>query len=598
MNTKEILRNSIKEALFKLYSIDTDPVIAVPKIKKHGDYSTNVAMSIAKELEKSPVEIANNLKRELEGLETVESIEIAGPGFINFKIAKSNYKYVLDQVINQKETFGKNNNLKNKTVLIEHTSPNPTKAFHLGHLKNNVTGLAISYIYEANGAKVFRDCIDNNRGIAVAKLMYGYLKYARKSESLPIDLDYWFENKSEWLTPEEKNVDPGLFVDELYTKGSMDLENDSEVEKQIRQLVLDWEAEDEKNWELWKLTQKWVWDGYKQSMKRIQGWKFDKIWHESDIYKKGKAHVERGLKEGILQKLEDGAVLTDLKKFKLPDTIVIKNDGTSLYITQDLELTSLKKKEFNPDEMIWVIGPEQSLAMKQMFAVCSQLGFGKYEDFHHIPYGFILIKTKEGKAEKMSSRKGTQIYVNKLIDDAKQTLASYVKNPELSNIEKEEVLEKVAIAAIKYSLLRSNRLQDMVFDLNSSISFDGDSGPYLLYTYARAKSVLRKADIDVEKIDVKELTNVLTDEKEIDILKKLSLFGEAIENAQKDYMPHVIANYLYDLAQIFNNFYNSLKILNAERTEDKQARLALTLATAQVLRNGLKLLGIETVEKM
>lgn len=609
LKMKEQIQTLLKEVIKNTFNIEIDPQLDIPKDKSHGDFSTNAAMVLAKQAGKSPREIAEAIisalsdeqwvmgKPELaQSSKLIAHSSVAGPGFINFKIATGNFRKIIDEILQQKETFGKGTDLKDKIILIEHTSPNPNKELHLGHLKNNVTGLSISYLFEAEGARVFRDCIDNNRGIAIARLMWGYLKFAKKDESIPTELGYWFDHKDQWYTPQEKNITPGKFVDDLYTKGSEDTKNNSESEQIVRQLVIDWESEDQKNWTLWKLTQDWVWNGYEQSLGRVNGWKFDHIWHEHELYKKGKEHVDRGIKEGYFKKLDDGAVLTDFKKqFGIPDTILIKNDGTSLYITQDLELTKQKREKFNPDKMMWVIGPEQSLAMKQMFAACSQLGFGNYEDFHHIPYGFILIKNKEGKPEKMSSRKGTQIHVNDLIDKAKEDLKQYIKVETLTSEEVEEITEKVAIAAIKYSLLKVTRTQDMVFDYETSISLEGDSGPYIMYSYARAKSILREAKVESNEFKIE---SGLDSEEEVGVLKLLSLFPEKVSEAAREYAPSIVANYLYDVAQSYNKFYNTHSVLKAESEDVKQSRLALTQATAQVLKNGLGLLGIETVEKM
>lgn len=597
MNPKEILNSKLREAY-----PDVDFSLEVPKDKKFGDLSTNIALILSKVEKRNPLELANEIKSKiLEGnLENIESVEVVNPGFINFKFDKNIYSNVLKDILSSKDKFGFNKILEGKTILIEHTSPNPNKEFHLGHLKNNVTGLSISYILEACGAKVFRDCIDNNRGIAIARLMYGYLAYAKKEDNLPTDLNYWFENKDKWFTPSEKGKSPGKFVDELYTKGSQDFKNDLKVEEFVRTLVIDWENEEPKNLSLWRLTQEWVWEGYRQSLGRVDGWKFDKIWHESDIYKKGKEHVLRGLELGIFKKLDDGAILTDLKQFKLPDTIVIKNDGTSLYITQDLELTSLKRKEFNPDQMFWVIGPEQSLAMKQMFAVCSQLGFGKYEDYHHIAYGFILVRDNEGNPTKMSSRAGNQYSVNDLIDKASEKIKGYITS-DLTDEEKEDVSERLAVASIKYSLLKVNRLQDQVFDLNTSITLEGDSAPYILYSNTRILSVLNKGGFgDLNEKDFNELLNSLkfNNDIEIDILKQLAMFPDIVVNAYSSYAPNDIASYIYSLAQLFNHYYNEVNILKEEDIILKNSRLVLIKAINIVLENSLKLLGIESVGRM
>ncbi len=592
------IKKLLFEALQKSFGSDVemkveDIFLERPADTIHGDYSSNIALKLSGALGKNPRQIAELILQNISKPDWVEKLEIAGPGFINIYLKHDVIQNIVPKIIEQMDKYGYSDSKKGKTILIEHTSPNPTKAMHLGHLKNNVTGLSISYLLETTGAKIYRDAIDNNRGISVSRLMWGYLKFARKDgDESKASIEYWFDHQNEWKTPESENVDPGLFVDKLYVMAADDEKANLESEKAIRQLVVDWESEDPKNWALWKLTQDWVWTGYNQVLNRIGGWKFDKIWHESDIYKKGKEHVERGIKEGYFKKLPDGAVVTDFKKdFGITDTILIKSDGTSLYITQDLELTYLKKQEFKADEMNWVIGPEQSLAMKQMFAACSQLGFGNYEDFHHIPYGFILIRGEDGTPDKMSSRKGTQINVSELIDEAKAEIHKFVKDRDFSESEKEVISEKVAIAAIKYSLLKVSRTQDMVFDFKETISFEGNSGPYLLYAYVRMKSILKDINFTLDNLEFKE-------EEEINLLKHLDKFPEVVAYAANNYAPNAICEYIYELAQKYNRFYNKHSILNADNDEMKNSRLALTAATSQVLKNGLGLLGIETVERM
>ncbi|MDQ6986154.1 MAG: arginine--tRNA ligase, partial [Candidatus Dojkabacteria bacterium] len=597
--TKDSLQKTIFDVVTNLYGDETIAIqyeifLEIPKDNTHGDYATNIAMQIVKKLGKNPREIASEIVENINS-DLVDKAEVAGPGFINFFVNTDIYTSVVREILEKRENFGKSEIKKGKTVLIEHTSPNPNKEFHIGHLKTNVIGISTARIFEAVGAKVYRDCIDNNRGIAIARLMWGYLEFAKKDDSLPTDLNYWFDNKEKWNTPESANTEPGRFVDQLYTKATEPFKNDPEVEKAVRKMVIDWESEDEKNWALWELTQKWVWEGYRNILTRIDGLDFDKVWHEHELYKNGKKHVERGLKEGIFKKLDDGAVITDFNKFDgITDTVLIKNDGTSLYITQDLELTYRKREEFHPDEMYWVIGPEQSLAMKQMFKACSQLGFGEYEDYHHIPYGFILAKGADGNAKKMSSRDGTSEHVSDLIECAKKEISKFLEERDFDDSEKDNIAETIAIGAIKYALLSVNRVSDQVFDFNTTISFEGNSAPYIIYSYARANSVLNKAgNIDFDSVKFKYET-----EEELDLLKHLKNFSNEIISASVEYAPNYIANYVYELAQKFNKFYRENQILNAETNEQKVSRLALAKATARVVKNGLYLLGIKTVEKM
>lgn len=583
---KEELKNLTEKAL-KALGYETEVGIEIPKDPTHGDFSTNVAMKLAGQLKKSPIDIAEEIVEKMEDSELVDSVEVMKPGFINFRISASYYKELLKSI---DSNFGRSNWGEGKHWLVEHTSANPNKAMHLGHLRNNLTGMAMSNIFEFIGIKVTRDYIDNNRGIAIAKLMWGFLKFAKKDGDQTKDIAYWYEHQDEWSTPSDVNKTPDKFVDELYTKASEDFKK-PEVEEIVRQMVVDWEAEDKMNRALWEKVLAYSHEGQKLTMKRL-GSKTDKFWHESDIYQEGKDFVTEGLEKGVFKKLEDGAIITDLKKFKIPDTVVIKKDGTSLYITQDLALTKLKRELFKPDRLFWTVGPEQSLALKQVFAVCDQLGIGKYEDYTHLAFGFMSIKGKG----KMSSRLGNVVYIDDLLDDAHEIIKTKIKEEEISNEEKEDIAEKVGVGAVKYSILKVGRLTDTAFDFDSSLSFEGDSGPYLSYSYARAKSIIKKGNEDIsQEINYSDFYN---EESEIALLKHISKFQEIVLTAGIDLAPNLICSYLYELCQKFNQFYANCNVLNAETSEVKLARLILVNGFAQVLKNGLNLLGIDTVEKM
>ena len=288
---------------------------------------------------------------------------------------------------------------------------------HLGHLRNNLVGMGIVRLLKWNGAEVASDAVYNDRGIAIAKLIYGFLAHMKKDESLPTDVSVWSGNKDKWYTPKEKEMKPDVFVTECYVLGEKDFKNDPEIEKKTRELVVKWENDDKTVWEIWENVLSYAYQGINNTLNRL-GSHWDKIWYEHEHYQDGKDFIEKGLEKGIFQKLEDGAVLTNLEKYNIPDTILLKKDGTSLYITQDIALTSLKKKTYNADKLVWVIGPEQSLAMKQLFTVSEQLGIGKVEDFTHVPYGYVGLKDGDGGFKKMSSREGTVV----LIDDVKTRL--------------------------------------------------------------------------------------------------------------------------------------------------------------------------------
>ncbi len=600
-NTKitTTLQRIIKQALKKLdIGFEIDKIqLEHPNLEDHGDYSTNIAMSLFSKITelgfKSPYELARSIVDQISKDQNIilDKVEIAGPGFINFRLSNQFLLEQLQLIKQLGDDYGyvKNNNNYGQTWLLEHTSPNPNKAMHLGHLRNNVTGMAIGNIWEATGIKVIRDCVDNDRGIAIAKLMWGYLKFAHKENKQITDLKYWYNHQDQWQTPDSLGVRPDLFVDNLYIKGADDFKN-PEIEKIVRQLVVDWEAKDKLVWALWAKVLDYSHRGQNLTLTRL-GNKWDKVWHEHDHYQEGKDLVEKGLRKGIFRKLNDGAILTNLEKdFNLTDTIVQKADGTSLYITQDIALTRKKKNTFHPDKMFWVIGPEQSLAMKQAFAVCDQLGIIDYDKCHHLAYGYMSIKGKG----KMSSREGNVIYIDDLIDQVKKKVLSLIKLDKLSQKQLDELSEMIAVGAVKYSILKNGRMTNTAFDINESISLNGNSGPYLQYTYARCRSVLRKGNIN----QVENVNDIAINDEEYSLLRYLYRFSEVIRFSAVEHAPNHICTYLYNLAQRYNTFYNKHSVLEAETDEIRLFRLDLTQATAQIIKNGLYLLGIETPERM
>ena len=586
---EEKIRQAVEQAVAPLVSDMPSFTLEHPKEESHGDYAVNVAMQLASVLRRSPMQIAQEIADNLELPAGVSKLEVAAPGFINFWLDTSWLIENLQTIESAGTKYGSSDWGQGKTWLIEHTSPNPNKAMHLGHLRNNVTGMAIANIWEALGVTVIRDAIDNNRGIAIAKLMWGFLKFARKNENAPLEIAYWFDHQDEWHTPESLDTRPDRFMDRLYTLAADDCKNDAEVDALVRQMVVDWEAKDEKTWALWQHVLDYVYAGQNQTLQRL-GNKWDKVWHEHEHYEKGKQYVEEGLAKGIFQKLDSGAILTDLESYNLPDTVVIKSDGTSLYITQDLALTDLKQKTFHPDKTFWVIGPEQSLAMKQVFAVSEQLGIGKVEDFTHIAYGYMSIKGQG----KMSSRLGNVIYIDDLIDAAKEVVLAQMEARSFgSEEERQRVAEEIAVGSVKYSILKVGRLTDTAFDFATSLSVEGDAGPYLQYTYARSQSVLRKVETELTPVD----STIEMNEAEQAVLRWLYRYPEMVQEAGLQLSPNYLANYLYELSQRFNTFYNSNQIL-VEESEVKNFRLHLTKAVAQVLENGLQLLGIAAPERM
>ena len=593
----ETLENITKELSLALKELG----VSQPEVKlepaakpEFGEYTTNAAMRYAKELKLSPPALAEKLTSFLaaQDISGFEKAEVVGPGFINiFFTTEAKTEHILS-VIKAGENFGKTNTLKGQKWVVEHTSPNPNKAMHIGHLRNNLIGMGIVNLLENAGAEVIADGVYNNRGIAIAKVMYGYLAHMKKDPAAPTEIAYWVDHKNEWYTPVEKGKKPDVFVSECYVLAEKDFKADAEVEKMVRQMVVDWEAEDKPTWELWQQVLDYAYEGQKRVLNRLAS-RWDKIWYEHEHYKKGKEYVDQGLESGIFKQLEDGAVLTDLEEYGLPDTILLKKDGTSLYITQDIALTDLKKKTYQADHLVWVIGSEQSLAMKQLFAVCEQLKIGKLEEFTHIPYGYVNIKDSSGTKSKMSSRAGTVVAVDEVIDEVKATILKRFAEEERHSPEEREVLaERLALAAVKFAFLKTDKKQDISFAVEESLDIHGDSGMYVMYTFVRTQSVLKKAD----KLNYDNLLIPKTVGTEAELLRELLYFNETLERSLDDLSVHHIAQYLLKLSSLFNSWYGKETILDGSKYEPY--KLAVTAATATVIKKGLSLLGVETVTEM
>ena len=575
----------------------TEPVVILERSasSEFGEYSTNVAMKYAKLLGKNPMEIAETLVSFLSEKRdgAVEKIEFVRPGFVNFYFTPTAKIEHVDGINKLGDAFGKSTNLAGQKWVIEHTSPNPNKAMHLGHMRNNFVGMGIVRLLKNSGAEVVSDAVYNNRGISIAKNMYGYLAHMKKDESIPTDLKYWFEHQDEWFTPEEKNLRPDLFVTECYVLGEKDFSSNPEIEHTVRQMVINWEAHDEATWKLWAQVLQYAYDGVGMTLDRL-GSHWDNVWYEHEHYQEGKDYVEKGLKMGLFKKLEDGAVLTDIEeKYNIPETILLKKDGTSLYITQDIALVDLKKKTYGADKLVWVVGPEQTLAFRQLFAVCEQLGIGEISDFTHIAYGYVGLKNEDGSFKKMSSRAGTVVMVDDVIDGVKTTIKKRFDEDDRHTEEvKEDLAEKLALAAVKFAFLKSDSNMDLSFDIEQSVDVHGDSGMYVMYSYVRTQSILRKAGAE----GAGQSTTPSQIGSEAELLRTLLYFEDVVSKSVADLSVHHISQYLLELSSEFNTWYAKETILDG--SEYQSYKLSLVRAVGVTMKNALAIVGIETVDEI
>jgi arginyl-tRNA synthetase len=557
---KELIINSIHQAT-KLPKKEIENLIEIPPSQEMGDFAfpcfilsktlhQGRTQKDSKEFllgaKKSPVQIAEELKNKIKSKE-FEKIESKGP-YLNFFLNK---KDLIEKILKEssKKDFGKNKN-KSEKIVIEFPSPNTNKPLHLGHLRNMALGESISRISEFIGNKISRVSLNNDRGIHICKSMLAYKEFGK--------------NKN----PDKKS---DHFVGDFYVKFNELVKKDKSYEEKAQELLQKWEQGDKEIITLWKKMNKWAFDGFKETYKNFEI-KHDKEYFESKIYKEGKKIILDGLKKGIFEKKQDGSIFVNLEKEKLGEKILLRKDGTAVYITQDIYLATLKKKEFNFNKSFYVVGNEQEYHFQVLFSILEKLGFSS-KNLKHISYG--MVELPEGK---MKSREGNVVDADNLIEEittlAKKELTTRTN---LSKRELEIRSKKISLAAIKYFLLKVDAKKNMLFNPKESLNFEGDTGPYLLYSYARANSILKKVKTTNKKLEIKNLES-----NEIKLAKKISEFPEIILKSYNDLNPSYLANYSYQLAQIFNEFYHSCPVINSE---NETLRISLVKNFKKTFRN-------------
>ena len=580
---KNIIFNIIKE--YKEVNI-LDIKLEKIQNEKFGDYSSNILM-VCKLNSNQKDEIISKLLENNYVQENIKKIEYKEPGFLNFFLKEEVLIKNLEEIVNFNEKMFWLKNVK--SFLIEHTSPNTNKPLHIGHLRNTVFAMSVIRILKSLNNTVVADCLFNDRGIHICKAMFGYLKKDHLDSPIEVVIDEWFNNQDKWPLPEE-GEHKDSFVGKYYVLG-VQYEKEEKFKNEMQWLLKEWENGNEKVRKVWEVLNNWFYDEFYNTFKLLNS-KADHFWYESEFFEKAKELASVGFKKGIFVKLEDGALLTQLQKYNLTDDIVQRSDGTAMYFTQDLYLTKMKTEKFPSDEYIWVVGPEQKLHMKQVFAVCEQMGIGQMNKFKHLSYGAVC--KKDGS--KMSSRSGDVLSILDLLAELKQTVLEKKDNEykslnNFSELEQEKIAEKIGIGAIKYAILKLEKEQDLHFDLNEILDLKGNGSPYIQYTYARCFSIIEKAGEFKEDLKISEIT-----EEEKTLLRDLIYLKETAEKAGSNFAPHFIANYLFELARDFSNFYEKNRILDAE--VNKELKIKLTKSVANVLKWGLGLLGIEVMDKL
>ncbi len=551
---KEKLLKILKAALERSGIKEEEIELEHPASLDHGDYSTNIALKLSKKLNKNPQELAEEIVAKIEKGDVLEKVEVVKPGFINFFLSKKILLEELNRINQEKDDYGKKP-AKNFKILLEYGQPNTHKTPHIGHLFSYIYGESLARILETEGNKIFRANYQGDVGLHVAKCLYVVLKKQDQIKDLK--------------SPKEK-VD---FLQKCYVEGDSLYEKDKKIEKEIDQLNLKIYQKDSSVMDLWKETRNWSLDFYKAFEKRL-GIKYDKYYFESETSQLGKKITEENLNKVF--KKSEAATIFKGEKYGLHTRVFVNKFGNPTYEAKDLGLISLKKKDFPFDLSIVTTASEQNEYWKVVIKV-SELIFTELKNqLKHLGFGMINLTTG-----KMSSRKGVIVDAFSLITEVKEEIKKSYKV-------EDALAEKISQAAIKHSFLKSDVFKNIAFDLKTSISREGDSGPYLLYTYVRTKSLLKNQTLST--VGQSELNP-----EEENILRSLYLYPEIVEKTATIYSPHLIANYLFNLAQKFNLFYERHPIL---KSANKEFRLTLSAVVGQVIKNGLRLLGIEVVEKM
>jgi arginyl-tRNA synthetase len=591
MSILNIIQKATVKCLSDLYNqtfTQTDFQVNQTKEEFNGDY-TVVLFSLLKKTGQSPATLGEQLGNALlkDQPELFTGFNII-KGFLNLDIADRFWLELLTANFNN-DKFGVLP-ANGQKVMVEYSSPNTNKPLHLGHLRNNFLGWSVAEILEANGYEVFKSCIVNDRGIHICKSMIAWQMFANGA------------------TPESTQTKGDHFVGEYYVKFNDEYkkqvrelmesgkpEKDAEKEAPImlatQQMLQDWEAGKPEVMELWKKMNSWVYAGFDVTYKRI-GSDFDKTYYESNTYLLGKKTVEEGLAKGVFEQEADNSVWIDLTADGLDRKIVQRKDGTSVYITQDIGLAQQKYQEYGIDQSIYVIGDEQNYHMKVLKLIAEKLQLPNAQNIYHLSYGMV-----ELPGGKMKSREGTVVDADDLVDEmiatARQHTEELGKVKDFDPAELDELYNTLGLGAMKFYLLRVDPKKKMIFNPEESIDFHGFTGPFVQYTYARIKSILRK-----EKVEAKEVAATALLKLEKEILVILEQFETALQQAAKELNPSVIAIYVFNLAKTFNSFYTVHSIANAETAEKKQLRLQLAVMTSNVLKKGMQLLGIKVPERM
>lgn len=525
-------------------------------------------------------------------------------GFLNLVIAPAAWVALLNDIHTHDHFGEKTADEQSPLVMIEYSSPNTNKPLHLGHVRNNLLGWSLAQIMAANGNKVVKTNIVNDRGIHICKSMLAWLKWGngitpetagKKGDHLIGDFYVAFDKhyREEVKQLQAQYIAEGLDEEAAEKKAK----DEAPLIKEAHEMLVKWEQNDPEVRALWKKMNDWVYAGFDETYKAL-GVGFDKIYYESETYLRGKAKVEEGLAKGLFERHDDNSVWADLTNEGLDQKLLLRSDGTSVYMTQDIGTAEMRFNDYPIDKMIYVVGNEQNYHFQVLSILLDRLGFKWGKELVHFSYG--MVELPNGK---MKSREGTVVDADDLIAlmiaDARKTADEAGKNADLTEEEKQEIARIVGMGALKYFILKVDARKNMLFNPEESIDFNGNTGPFIQYTHARIKSIMRKAaDQGITIPEQLDANTAVLNAKEIDLIQKMNAYGVAVEQAGKDYSPSGIANYCYELTKEFNQWYHDFSVLNAEDEQTKITRLVIAKNVAKIIKQGMALLGIEVPERM
>ena len=605
MNILNEINSAAKAAVKALYGQDVpEKMVLVQKTKKEFEGSlTLVVFPFLKMSKKKPEDTAQEIGEWMkENCKAVADFNVV-KGFLNIVIAKSAWLSMLND-INKDEHYGEVKATDDSPlVMIEYSSPNTNKPLHLGHVRNNLLGWSLAQIMAANGNKVVKTNIVNDRGIHICKSMLAWLKWGNgvtpetsgmKGDHLIGDFYVAFDKhyREEVKELKARFVAEGMDEEAAEKKAK----DEAPLIKEAHEMLVKWEQGDKEVRALWEKMNSWVYAGFDETYKNL-GVSFDKIYYESQTYLKGKAKVEEGLEKGLFERHDDNSVWADLTNEGLDQKLLLRSDGTSVYMTQDIGTAEMRFKDYPIDKMIYVVGNEQNYHFQVLSILLDRLGFKWGKELVHFSYG--MVELPNGK---MKSREGTVVDADDLIAtmvaDAKKTSEELGKFADMTEEERSEIARIVGMGALKYFILKVDARKNMLFNPAESIDFNGNTGPFIQYTYARIRSILRKAADQGIAIPETLADDMPLNQKETELIQKMDEFGAAVRQAGKDYSPSGIANYCYELTKDFNQFYHDYSILNAENDNEKIVRLVIAKNVAKTIKNGMALLGIEVPERM